>query len=107
MVFIEGERHTASFHIAGCLPLTCLFMHLSTGVLEEGMDVYAEGAARPVGKILVAGDGSGRALALLRLQAAFSGKQLRARSKEGPMVSANRPSWWPPGWGREEEQQQP
>lgn len=83
------------------------FMHLSIGVLEEGMDVYAEGAARPVGKLSVAGDGSGRALALLRLQAAFDGKQLRARSKEGPMVSAHRPSWWPPGWGREEEQQQP
>lgn len=70
------------------------------------MDVYAEGSARPAGKVAVSSDGGGRALALLRLQAAFGGQSLRAGSKEGPVLSAHRPSWWPPGWGREEEQPQ-
>ncbi len=70
------------------------------------MDVYAEGSARPAGKVAVSSDGGGRALALLRLQAAFGGQPLRAGSKEGPVLSAHRPPWWPPGWGREEEQPQ-
>ncbi len=66
------------------------------------MDVYAEGIARPVGKVVAAGNSSGTNLALLRLQAAFGDKQLRVGSKDGPVVQPHRPPWWPPEWGTEE-----
>lgn len=67
------------------------------------MDVFAEGSKRPIGK--VTSGGHGHALALLRLQAAFSGAQLRAESKDGPVLNPQHPSWWPPGWGKEEQQE--
>ncbi|CAL8469817.1 g9359 [Coccomyxa elongata] len=103
-----GQELIARTHFRGIvrkrlLPVTS---EPSSGPLEEGMDVYAEGAARSVGKVVVAGNSSGTSLALLRLQAAFGDRQLRAGSKEGPVIQPHRPSWWPPEWGTEEHEQQ-
>ncbi len=73
------------------------------GEVEEGQDIFAEGRARPVGKVLVVG--SDAAVAMLRLEAAFSETSLRAGSATGPKVKVLRPSWWPPQWGHEEQEQ--
>lgn len=95
------ERYSASENLVK----TVSWFRLA-GPLEEGIEVYAEGAARSVGKVVAAGNSSGTNLALLRLQAAFGDRQLRAGSKEGPVIQPHRPSWWPPEWGAEEQEQQ-
>ena len=67
---------------------------------EPGCNIFAEGAARPVGKLEVLGDG-GAALALLRLEAALGADRpaLHAGVPDGPALKPQRPAWWPPEWG--------
>lgn len=77
-------------------------LELCSGTLEAGSDIFAEGSARPVGKVAAVSDHA--AVAVLRLQSAFGDKPLRAGTPEGPAVKPHRPSWWPPEWGNEAQE---
>jgi hypothetical protein len=85
-----------------CTEDAVLMQHwdLTTGGLEPGASVYAEGAARPVGKLQVLGEG-GAALAVLRMDAAFGAgaAALHAGAPDGPVLRPTRPAWWPPELG--------
>ena len=75
---------------------------LLAGAVESGMSVFAEGSARAVGKV-VAMDGAA-GLAVIRLEVAFGLKEssLHVGQKDGPLIKAQRPSWWPQEWGQEQ-----
>ena len=70
------------------------------------MSVFAEESARPVGKVAVMAGAAG--LAVIRLEAAFGPKEspLHVGQKDGPLLEAQRPSWWPQEWGQEQDVQQ-
>lgn len=72
------------------------------GAVESGMSVFAEESARAVGKV-VAMDGA-TGLAVIRLEVAFGGKEcpLHVGQKDGPLIRAQRPYWWPQEWGQEQ-----
>ena len=75
---------------------------LLAGTVEAGASVFAEGSARPVGK-MVAMDGAA-GMAVIRLEVAFGPKEspLHVGQKDGPLIRAQRPSWWPQEWGQEQ-----
>jgi len=61
---------------------------------------------RPVGILRVLNQGSGRGLALLRLQEGLAlargEKALRMRDRPSVSCASWRPAWWPMAWGTEE-----
>jgi len=75
---------------------------LITGAVEPGRIVYAEGSARAAGKV-VAVDGTA-GMAVVRLEVAFGPKEspLHVGQKDGPLIKAQRPAWWPQEWGQDE-----
>jgi len=83
---------------------------------HAGMDVGAAielatgGSKRPMGTLRVLNQGSGRGLALLRLQEGLLAARGEAslRIKERPQVACApwRPAWWPSSWTGDPEQSQ-
>ena len=79
---------------------------VAAGSAEAGMSVFANESARPVGKVAVVAGAAG--LAVIRLEAAFGPKAspLHVGQKDGPLLRAQRPAWWPQEWGQEQGSQQ-
>ena len=77
------------------------FLHPADGAIGEAVEAQG-GSKRPAGNIRVLNVGSGRGLAVLRLQqglAAAAGElELRVKSSPSVKVQPWRPSWWPVEW---------
>ena len=69
-----------------------------------GANIIAEGSTskRPLGVVRVLNQGSGRGLAVLRLQEGLQAArgELKLRLQDTPQVSVTpwRPVWWPSAW---------
>mmetsp|Transcript_16306 Transcript_16306/g.48902 ORF Transcript_16306/g.48902 Transcript_16306/m.48902 type:complete len:357 (+) Transcript_16306:94-1164(+) len=97
-----GQELVARAHWSGTVRKRLMPFALKPpeGAVAVGAGVVAEGVKRPAGVVKVINAGSGRGLAVLRLQqalAAAHGKQ-RLHIQEQPKVQLQpwRPSWWPP-----------
>ncbi|CAL5227246.1 g10175 [Coccomyxa viridis] len=101
-----GQELVARTHFQGMVRKRLMPIALqddsAAGDVEAGTSVFAEGSARPVGKI-VAMDGAA-GMAVIRLEVAFGLEEspLHVGQKDGPLIRAQRPSWWPQEWGQEQ-----
>ena len=106
-----GQELTARTHFKGVIRKRLMPVVLKRGDDGEGASTAApgdavrlEGRRRPVGRLLAV-DGE-RGLALLRLQPvleAASRDEACLVEGSGASLTAERPAWWPPSWGREED----
>jgi hypothetical protein len=84
--------------------MTLFFLHPADVPIGEAVEAEG-GSKRPAGNIRVLNVGSGRGLAVLRLQqglAAAAGEmELRVKSTPSVKVQPWLPSWWPVEWSAE------
>lgn len=91
-----GQELTARTFFTGVLRKRLVPLHVATGVLHPGAEVFKHGATKPAARITTASGPA--ALAVLRLSDAFSDAGLGPATPlflaDGRLLKATRPSWW-------------